>query len=116
VADAVFPAQTEPYANGSGKPRKVGAEDYKNRILAFIESRVKSDSSHAILGASLDHIAARLDAVYEKACKAVHANVTQPEARLTVIETYLLVSEVAQLWAAEPAGPQAEATSPRPNP
>jgi hypothetical protein len=30
------------------------------------------------------------------------------EARLTVIETYLLVAEVARLWAVEPAGPQEE--------
>jgi hypothetical protein len=78
-------------------------------------SRLRSDSSHAILEASLEHIAARLDAVYEKACKAVHAEITQQEARLTVIETYLLVAEVARLWSAETVRPQPEATS-SPNP
>jgi hypothetical protein len=109
VADAVFPAQTAPHVDGSGQPRKVGAEEYKNRILAFIQNRVKSDSSVAIL-------AARLDAVNEKAGKGVHATVTQQEARLTVIETYLLVAEVARLWAAEPAGSRQEAAGPPQNP
>lgn len=101
VADAVFPPRNELIKDGAGRQRKVGPDEHKNRILAFVEERVRSDSSVAILGASIEHIASRLDVVYEKACKGVHVIVDPQEARLTVIETYLLLAEVARLWASD---------------
>jgi hypothetical protein len=42
-------------------------------------------------------LAARLDAIYEKTCKGVHAEVTAQEARLAVINTYLFIGEVANV-------------------
>jgi hypothetical protein len=41
-------------------------------------------------------LAARLDAIYEKTCKGVHVDVTEAEARLAVIHTYLFLGEIAQ--------------------
>jgi len=97
VADAVFPSQAEAYTDGGGRKRKVGPEEYKNRLLAFIEQSVSSEGSRSILSSDLEHLAARLDAVYEKACKGVHAEVTLNEARLAVIGTYILLAEVARV-------------------
>lgn len=96
VADAVFPARSEPIVDRNGKPRKVGQEAYKNRLLAFLEGRITSASSRSIASSELEHLAARLDAVYEKACKGVHDDVTIEEARLAVMYTYLFVAEVAR--------------------
>lgn len=96
VADAVFPPKDTPYEDATGTERRVGKEQYKNRLLAFIGDKVSSDSTKSMLGADIEHLAARLDAVYEKACKGVHADVTAVEARLAIIETYIFLAEVAR--------------------
>ena len=96
VADAIFPPRAEPYVDRHGKERAVGVEQYKNRLLAYLADRVDSAGSFAILDTDLALVAARLDAIYEKACKGVHADVDQIEAQLTVIHTYLFLAEVAR--------------------
>ncbi|MBS2032008.1 MAG: hypothetical protein JST54_29185 [Deltaproteobacteria bacterium] len=97
VADAVFPATDQPYVDGSGKKRKVDEGSYKNRLLAFFEGATKSDSTKAMLSAQLEQTAARVDAAYDLSCKGVHADVDSSEARLAMMETYLLIAEVARL-------------------
>jgi hypothetical protein len=97
VADGVFPAQADPYVDGKGKERKVGGDEYKNRILAFVDRSLQSGSSKAIAQAELDSTVSRVDALYDKACKGVHTDVTVEEVRLVLISTYLLLSEVVRL-------------------
>ena len=98
VADSIFPASTEPYEDSSGKKRKVGEEEYKNRILAYLDQTIASGSSASIVTSEIEHLASRLDAVYVKSCKGVHADVKSDEARLAVIHTYLIIAEIARLW------------------
>jgi hypothetical protein len=97
VADGIFPAQSTPYVDNSGKSRAVGPNEYKNRILAFLDGSSSSRGSVEIIESGLSHLAARLDAIYEKTCKGVHAEVTAQEARLAVINTYLFIGEVANV-------------------
>ncbi len=97
VADSTFPASDTDWVDGAGKKRKVGADNYKNRLVAFIERRLMSEGSRAILENELEHLCARLDAVYEKVCKGVHADVSVEEARLAIIEGYIFIGEVARL-------------------
>lgn len=97
VADGIFPAQSTPYNDTSGKSRAVGSNEYKNRILAFLDGSSTSRGSVEIIESGLSHLAARLDAIYEKTCKGVHAEVTAQEARLAVINTYLFIGEVANV-------------------
>ncbi len=97
VADSLFPASTTDWIDSKGKPRKVGEEQYKNRLLAYMAERVASSSNDAILSSELEYVAARLDAIYEKTCKGVHVDVTVQEARLAVIHTYLFLGEIALL-------------------
>lgn len=96
VADSLFPASEEGWTDSSGTVRKVGTDQYKNRLLAYIDSRHRSDGSAAILESELEFLAARLDAIYEKTCKGVHVDVSSEEARLAVIHTYLFIGEVAR--------------------
>jgi hypothetical protein len=104
VADAVYPPSAEAYVDASGKSRKVGQTQYLNRLLAFDDSQISSKSTRSILDSQLTHLAARLDAVYAKASKGVHDDVTLDEARLVVVQTYLFLAEVARV-----AGGQAKA-------
>ncbi len=96
VADSLFPPQSEAWVDSKGKPRKVGADEYKNRLLAFLDNRVGSESSYSIVTSEIEHLAARLDAIYEKSCKGVHTDVSRDEARLAVIQTYLFIAELAR--------------------
>jgi hypothetical protein len=109
VADAVFPPKGEPYIDGSGKAHKVGEADYLNRLLAFLETRVASASTRSILDSQLSHLAARLDAVYAKACKGVHDDVAIDEARLVLVQTYLFLAEVARIAGDMTLTPSADA-------
>lgn len=95
VADAVFPPQGDPYEDSSGKQRAVGPDEYKNRIMAYLDESSRSRGSVKIIESGLEHLAARLDAIYEKTCKGVHAEVSKQEARLAVVHTYLFIGEVA---------------------
>lgn len=97
VADSLFPASDLDWKDAKGKSRKVGEEQYKNRLLAYMSERTDSGSNEAIIGSELEFLAARLDAIYEKTCKGVHVDVTAQEARLAVIHTYLFLGEMALL-------------------
>jgi sulfite reductase alpha subunit-like flavoprotein len=94
VADAMFPAREEDWKDATGKPRKVGTEQYKNRLLAFLSESSKT-GSRELVTSELEHLAGRLDAIYEKTCKGVHVNVSEQEATLAVIHTYLFIGEIA---------------------
>jgi hypothetical protein len=97
IADSIFPAQDEEWTDLKGKKRKVGNEEYKNRLIAYIEKNTKSDSNMKILDNDIDHLAAKLDAIYEKTCKGVHGSVSEEEAGLAIIHTYLFISEIARI-------------------
>ena len=91
----VFPPRAEDYVDRRGTPRKVGGEEYKNRLMAFIESNTPSQSSLDMEAGQMERLAAWLDSVYEKTCKGVHVDVTPTEARLALIHTYMVVADVA---------------------
>ncbi|MCD4847335.1 MAG: hypothetical protein K8R76_04005 [Candidatus Aegiribacteria sp.] len=95
IADSVFPAREEDWTDASGNKRRVGSEQYKNRLLAYISESYQSEGSEAIVETELHHLADRLDAIYDKTCKGVHVDVQKQEARLAVIHTYLFIGEVA---------------------
>ena len=96
VADSLFPPRDTDWTDASGKPRKVGVEQYKNRLIAYISENTESEGNASILESDLAYLAARLDAIYEKTCKGVHVDVTKQEARLAVIHSYLFIGELAR--------------------
>lgn len=95
VADSVFPARDDEWKDRGGRARKVGAEQYKNRLLAYLAELGGSKGSFTLLESELEHLASRLDDIYEKTCKGVHIDVSDAEARLAVIHTYLFIGEIA---------------------
>jgi hypothetical protein len=105
VADSLFPAREGDWADSTGKARKVGEEQYKNRLLAYLEDKARSRGSQEVIVSGLEHLAARLDAIYEKTCKGVHVDVSEQEARLAVIHTYLFIGEVANSTQTAETGP-----------
>jgi hypothetical protein len=96
VADAVFTARTENFVDTRGKSRKVGTEEYKNRLLAFLDQGL-SGKSYALFDGEMELVVKRLDALYDKVCKGVHSDVGAEEVRLVLSEMYVMLTEVARL-------------------
>jgi hypothetical protein len=96
VADALFPPRADVYQDRRGRGRKVGPDEYKNRLLAYLDSHVQNEYPTETAIADLEHVASRLDVLYENTCKGIHADVDPQEARLTLISTYLILAEVAR--------------------
>ncbi len=97
IADSLFPPSDTDWVDGKGKKRKVGTDNYKNRLIASIESNITSGSTRSLLDSDLEHLCSRLDAIYEKSCKGVHTDITVEEARLTIIQAYIFIGELARV-------------------
>lgn len=97
IADAVYPAREEPVVGFDGKPRKVGDDQYINRLLQFAIERSGSRSANDLLQAGLDALGRRLQAVNALASRGVHANVPLEEANSCFTQTYLLAAEILRI-------------------
>jgi hypothetical protein len=87
-ADSVFPARSEPMTVGQEK-MSVTAEKPKNRILAYVYDKVSRSR--------YDRIRRSLFDLYERVSAGVHSDVVPTEAKALVLQTYLLLGEIAEL-------------------
>jgi hypothetical protein len=98
VADVVFPPQAESVVDSTGKSRKVGTDNYVNRLWMFLDSSVSASTHSKLLLATLQDFGFRIDTVYSLANKGVHRDVTQAEVDTCVIQTYLLAGEILRVF------------------
>jgi hypothetical protein len=98
VADVVFPPQAEPAVDSTGKPRKVGAENYVNRLWMFLDAFMSASTHSELLLATLQDFGSRIDKVYSLANKGVHSEVAQAEVDTCVMQTYLLAGEILRIF------------------
>lgn len=90
IADLLFPARDEPHLSADGATRQVGKGQYRNRILAAVET----DTFGLALDAAIGDLAARLDRLDELSQKGVHDEVTEAEMEFGLAQTYLLAGEL----------------------
>ena len=105
LADAVFPSQKEArtrHVDGSEKEIGLGADQYVNRLVAYIEDSSESRRFAEIVGSHLAFIGDRLDAIFRAAQKGSHATVTREEADRYVVYTYLVVGDILSLRSETP--------------
>ena len=62
VADVVFPPQAEPAVDPTGKSRKVGAENYVNRLWMFLDASMSASTHSKFLLATLQDFGSRIEA------------------------------------------------------
>lgn len=94
VADVLYP----PVKNGKGKNEHKLTEDaYKNRLIAFVESKSKSEKFNMVIGSNLSFIVDRLDAINEFQSKGVHKVITKEDAERLVVYTYLVIGDILTL-------------------
>jgi len=102
LADAVFPPQNEPRCkiiNGKEKRIKLGPDEYKNRLICFVEYNSKSERFKELVGSHLNFLIDRLESVIEAANKGSHTTIIKrEEADRYVVYTYMIVGDIISLW------------------
>ena len=86
-ADALFPASTEP-VNVDNQMLDCNKDKPRNRLRAYMSQHIPSKSRR-------DRLNKNLGELYSKVSAGVHSDVSVDEARALVLNTYLLLGEIA---------------------
>lgn len=98
VADAVYPANSDPVAG-----RVLTQAQYVNRLWAFMDKAIESDSNKALAKTHVDFLGAWMEKTNKLANKGVHAEVGQLEAVKAIFHTYLVLADILDYLKAAPA-------------
>lgn len=91
LADKLLPASEEKI---NGRVLKQG--QYINRLWAFMDKAIESDSNKALAKAHIDFLGSWLEKINKLANKGVHAELNQLEAVKAVFHTYLVVADILE--------------------
>lgn len=91
LADQLHPA-SDKKING----RVLGQSQYVNRIWAFMDTAIESDSNKALAKTHVDFLGSWLEKINKLANKGVHAELGQLEATKAVFHTYLVVADILE--------------------
>lgn len=91
VADVLFPAR-----NKEIKGRKLGEEQYINRLWAFLDLHVPKGSDKDLTKAHVKYLGSFIERLNKKASKGVHVKVKYKEAVRTVLYTYLTLGDILE--------------------
>ena len=91
LADKLLPASEEKV---NGRVLKQG--QYVNRLWAFMDKSIESDSNKALAKAHVDFLGSWLEKVNKLANKGVHAELNQLEAVKAVFHTYLVIADILE--------------------
>jgi hypothetical protein len=101
VADSLYPPNpggVDEVTSASGKKIKVGPDHYVNRLMLYVEDRAESARFKDVVGAQLDYLGNRLDALSSAASKGTHTAIVRvDEAERYIIYTYLLIGDLLSL-------------------
>lgn len=97
LADSVYPAREDAMEGIDGTKRRLGDDQYVNRLLQYAMDRTNSKTTSDVFQHGLDALGRRLTAVNALASKGVHGSITVDEARACFTQTYLLTAEILRL-------------------
>ena len=107
VADAIFPARSEQYIGQDGESRAVGPSQYRNRIMAALDSADSARTRRRAVSALIQDFAVRLDRLDALTQKGVHENPTAHDVDFGVIQTYAIAGEILELASSDLHTPDA---------
>lgn len=89
LADKLFPP-IDNDING----RKLGQPQYINRLWAFMDKAIESESNRELAKTHIDFLGSYLQKTHKLTNKGVHTSITKIEAVKTVFHTYLLIADI----------------------
>ncbi|WP_157229017.1 hypothetical protein [Nocardia brevicatena] len=97
LADALYPATDETITGLDNIPRKMGDDQYRNRLVQYVREKVGKHKNGAVLQAVLTDLGGRLSALDALASKGVHAEASLNEAYTCIAQTYLLAGDLLSI-------------------
>ena len=91
LADQLYPANKEPV-----KGRNLGQTQYVNRLWAFMDNAIESESNRDLAKTHVDFLGAWLEKTNKITNKGVHAEVQQLEAVKAAFHTYLAIADLLE--------------------
>lgn len=91
LADELFPATKEPV-----KGRELKQTQYINRLWAFMDKSIESESNRDLAKAHVDYLGGWLQRGYKVTNKGVHAEIGQLEATKLVFHIYLVLADILE--------------------
>ena len=89
LADTLYPPSEEKI-NG----RALGKAQYINRIWAFMDKAIESETNKKLAKSHVDFIGSYLQTIHKQSNKGVHDSLTRIEAVKAVFHTYLIVADI----------------------
>ncbi|WAT88512.1 ComEA family DNA-binding protein [Delftia acidovorans] len=89
LADQLRPVSNEPF-----KGRSLGQAQYVNRLWAFMDTAIESDTNRDLAKTHVDFLGAWLEKINKITNKGVHTEVKQLEAIKAVFHTYLSIADL----------------------
>ncbi len=94
VADAIYPARREPLVLPDGTKVMLTDDKYVNRLMQAVREGVGSHGPGEAITATLTSLYGRLRALDGLASKGVHADVSEREVDICIVQTYLVLGDV----------------------
>lgn len=91
LADELNPASTE-----ATKGRALTQAQYINRLWAFMDKAIESDSNKELAKSHVDFLGAWMEKTNKLSNKGVHAGVSQVEAVKVIFHAYLVVADILE--------------------
>lgn len=96
MADKLYPAR-EPLRGPDGKERILDDAKYVNRLWQYVHETVGGATAGGTMKAQISDLGNRIDSLQDLSSKGVHADVSEFEANMCVIQTYLLVGDLLRI-------------------
>jgi hypothetical protein len=93
-ADFFYPPSTEPIKCHDGKKRKLGDDQYLNRLQQFLMTTFPKSTSRILINAELEHLCTLARCLNEIASKGVHTDVSPQEAKQGLLSLYMFLYNV----------------------
>lgn len=93
-ADFFYPPAADPVLCYDGKERKLGEEQYLNRLQQFLMTRFPESTSRDLIKAELGHLDTLARRLNDIASKGVHADVSPQEAKQGLLGLYMFLYNV----------------------
>lgn len=91
VADVIFPTTKE-----SRNGRKLGEDQYINRLWAFLDDQLEASSDKDLAKAHVNYLGSFIQRLNDKTSKGVHTSVSYEEAVRAVLYTYLTLGDILE--------------------
>ncbi len=96
ASDYFYPPVSDDVLCIDGKVRKMGNEQYLNRLHEFVSLSFSKSTSTDLIKAELEHLMVFAKKINEIASKGVHARVTESEAKQGLLGLYLFLANVIE--------------------